>query len=157
MMWRRALSAGPIALAAALFCLLATGPLTSAPAPETVVWTPVKDALLQVDNKPAKLWTLYYVRKDKKEQRFLLQIGPRYLMIDTQLRLITEFDPATFTRKGNQYEMPRDARARMALPSEGWVLRDVGTAFLVQATLKEEGRLIQIELPKMPDFRNVLW
>jgi len=143
--------------AAILLCLSAAAPLFPAPAQDVVNWIPVKDAMLQVDSKPVKLWTLYYVRKDKKEQRFLLQLGSRYLMVDTQLRLITEFDRSDFSRKGNGYEMPRDARAREALPSEAWVLRDVGTAFLIQIALKEEGRVIQIELPKMPDFRNVLW
>jgi len=145
------------AFAALVFCLLAVAPLASAPAPEVVVWLPVKDALLEIDSKPAKLWTLYYVKKDRKEQRFMLQIGSRYLMIDTQLRLITEFDSKEFTRKGVNYEMPREARGRIVLPSQDWVLRDVGTAFLIQIKLKEEGRMIQIELPKWPDFRNVLW
>lgn len=145
------------ALAAALCCLLASVPLPAAPAPETVMWTPVKDALFQIDSRPAKFWTLYYVRKDKKEQRFLLQIGARYLMIDTQLRLITEYDPAAFTKKGSGYEMPRETKGLKALPSEDWVLRDMGTAFVIHWTLKDEGRVLEIQLPKMPDFRNVLW
>ncbi len=143
---------------AALLCLaLVSLPVPAAPAPETIVWTPVKDALLQIDSRPVKIWNLYYVRKDKKEQRFLLQIGSRYLMIDTQLRLITEYDPAALTKKGSNYEMQRDARGLEALPSEDWILRDVGTAFLIHAKLKDEGRLLEIQLPKMPDFRNVLW
>jgi hypothetical protein len=146
-----------LALAAAFWCLFAAATLSATPTPETVMWTPVKDALFQIDSKPVKLWSLYYVRKDKKEQRFLLQIGTRYLMIDTQLRQITEYDPAAFTKKGNEYEMPRDARGLKALPSEDWILRDRGTAFVIHWKLKEEGRVLEIELPKMPDFRNVLW
>jgi hypothetical protein len=145
------------ALAAAICIFFASVPLPAAPAPEMVVWTPVRDALFEIDSKPAKLWTLYYVRKDKKEQRFLLQIGSRYLMVDTQLRLITEYDPAAFTKKGTGYEMPRGTKGIRALPSEGWILRDVGTAFLIHAKLKDEGRVLEIQLPKMPDFRNVLW
>jgi hypothetical protein len=155
-MLRRTISACAT-LAAAFCCLFAAAPLSAAPAPEMVMWTPVKDALFQIDSKPVKLWSLYYVRKDKKEQRFLLQIGARYLMIDTQLRLITEFDPAAFTKKGNGYEMPREAKGVKALPSEDWILRDRGTAFVIHWKLKEEGRVLEIELPKMPDFRNVLW
>ena len=156
-MTRRSLFRCLPAIAAALASLLAAAPIASAPSPEVVLWLPVKDALLEIDSKPAKLWSLYYVKKDKKEQRFLLQIGPRFLMIDTQLRLITEFDSSEFTRKGVNYEMQREARGRAVIPSQDWVLRDVGTAFLIQIKLKEEGRMIQIELPKWPDFRNVLW
>ena len=143
------------ALVAAICAIFAAIPLPAAP--EMVTWIPVKDALFQVDTRPVKVWSLYYVRKDKKEQRFLLQLGARYLMIDTQLRLVTEFDPSVFTRKGDGYEMPRGAKAVSALPSEDWILRDRGTAFVIQWKLKEEGRVLEIELPKLPDFRNVLW
>jgi hypothetical protein len=143
--------------AAPLWLLLLSGPLPAAPAPEKVVWTPVADALFRVDSHPAKLWTLYYAGKDKKEHRLLLQIGVRYLMIDTQLRLITEYDPAAFEKKGKGYEMTRDTKGLKALPTEDWILRDVGTSFLISTKLKEEGRLLEIQLPKLPDLRNVLW
>lgn len=140
-----------------LFLLLCSPLGSAAPAPDKVVWTTVPNVLFRVDSKPAKFWTVYHAAKDKKEHRLLLQVGSRYLMIDTQLRLLTEYDPATFEKKGKDYEMPRDAKAAKALPSEDWILRDVGTSFLIHIRLKDEGRLLEIQLPKMPDFRNVLW
>ena len=129
----------------------------AAPAPDKVLWSPISAALLRIDSKPAKLWTVYHAPKDKKEHRLLVQLGTRYLMIDMQLRLLTEYDPATFEKNGKGYEMPRDAKATKALTSEDWILRDVGTSFLIHVRLKDEGRLLEIQLPKMPDFRNVLW
>jgi len=145
----------PFALA---LCLLLSCPAPAAvPAPDKVTWSPISDVLLRIDSKPAKLWTVYHAAKDKKEHRLLVQLGTRYLMIDTQLRLISEYDPGTFEKKGKGYEMPRDAKAAKALPSEDWILRDVGTSFLIHIQLKDEGRLLEIQLPKMPDFRNVLW
>jgi len=137
--------------------LLSASARAAAPAPEKVAWTPVPNVLLQVDSKPAKFWTVYHAPKDKKEHRLLLQIGPRFLMIDMQLRLITEFDPATFEKKDKDYEMPHDAKGAKAVPSENWILRDAGTSYLIRVNLKDEGRLLEIRLPKMPDFRNVLW
>jgi hypothetical protein len=148
----------PRLLCALALCLLVTCPARpAAPAPDKVVWSPVPNVLFRIDSKPAKLWTMYHAGKDKKEKRFLLQLGARYLMIDTQLRLITEFDPASFEKKGTGYEMTRDEKAVKALPSEDWILRDVGTSYLIHLRLKDEGRLLEIQLPKMPDFRNVLW
>jgi len=141
--------------AAALSLLPVSLPLNAAP--EKVLWMPISDALFEVDSRPAKLWTLYHAGKEKKEHRLLLQLGTRYLMIDTQLRLITEYDPAAFDKKGKECEMPRDAKGLKALPTEDWVLRDVGTSLLIQTKLKEEGRVLAIHLPKLPDFRNVLW
>jgi len=155
---RRRLIPFPRVLSALALCLLLSGPArAAAPAPDKVVWTTVRNVLFRVDSKPAKLWTVYHAAKDKKEHRLLLQLGTRYLMIDTQLRLITEYDPGAFEKKGNDYEMQRDAKAANALPSEDWILRDVGTSFLIHIRLKDEGRLLEIQLPKMPDFRNVLW
>lgn len=124
---------------------------------EKITWTPVQDAMFTIDSKPVKLWTLYHASKDKKEHRLLLQLGARYLMIDTQLRLITEYDASAFAKKDKGYEMPRDTKGLRALASEDWILRDVGTSYLIHARLKDEGRLLEINLPKMPDFRNVLW
>lgn len=140
---------------AALFFVFASAPAPAAP--EKVLWMPISDALFQIDSRPAKLWTLYHAGKDKKEHRLLLQIGTRYLMIDTQLRLITEYDPAAFEKKGKDCEMARETKGLKALPTEAWILRDMGTSMLIQTKLKEEGRVLEIHLPKMPDFRNVLW
>lgn len=139
----------------ALSLLTACLPLNAAP--EKILWTPISDALFQVDSRPAKFWTLYHAGNDKKDHRLLLHVGARYLMIDTQLRLIAEFDPAAFEKKGKDCEMPRDTKGVKALPTEEWIVRDVGTSYLIQTKLKEEGRLLEIHLPKMPDFRNVLW
>jgi hypothetical protein len=149
------LSPRALAIVAALAFLLAAPPASSAP--DKVTWKPIADALFEIDSRPVKLWTLYYSAKDKKEHRLLLAVGARYLMIDTQLRLITEYDPKVFENKGKECEMPRDTKGLKALPAENWILRDVGTSFQIQATLKEEGRVLDIRLPKMPDFRNVLW
>jgi hypothetical protein len=139
----------------ALALLLASAPLVAAP--EKVQWMPISDAMFLVDGKPAKLWTLYHAGKEKKEHRLLLQMDTRYLMIDTQLRLITEYEPLVFEKKGKNQEMPRDMKGVKALPTENWILRDVGTSYLIQTKLKDEGHVLEIHLPKMPDFRNVLW
>ena len=154
---RRAVPRPPRLFAAALWLLFLCAAAPSPANSEKVNWTPVRDAMFTMDSKPVKLWTLYHAGKDKKEHRLLLQLGTRYLMIDTQLRLITEYDPNAFAKKDKGYEMPREAKGLKALVSEDWILRDMGTSFLIHAKLKDEGRLMEINLPKMPDFRNVLW
>jgi len=151
----QALAARARLVAAGVALLLAA--TAAAGAPDKITWKRVPEAMLKVDNRPAKLWAIYHAEKDKKETRLLLQLGNRYLMIDTRLRLITEYDPNAFSKKGEGYEMEREAKGVQALPTDGWILRDVGTSFLIHAMLKEEGRALEIQLPKMPDFRNVLW
>jgi hypothetical protein len=143
-------------LALPVFALLLSLVVPPVHADDKVLWIPVQNAIFTVDTKPVKVWTLYHA-KEKKEHRLLLQLGTRYLMIDTQLRLIAEYDPAIFSKQGTDWQMPRDTKGLKALPTEDWIVRDTGTSYLIHTRLKEEGRLIEIQLPKMPDFRNVLW
>ena len=139
---------------AALLLLTAAAAVYAA---EKVAWKPIPNAMLKIDNRAVKAWTIYHAEKDKKETRLLLQLGTRYLLIDTRLRLIVEYDAATFSKKDAGYEMERGAKGVKALATEDWILRDVGTSYLIHAKLKEEGQALEIELPKLPDFRNVLW
>jgi hypothetical protein len=148
-------------LAVALVCaVLAVVPARcwGAPLPEkAVTWKPIRDAFLTIDEKPVKLWNFYHAYKDKKEHRLLLQLGTRYLMFDTELRQIVEYAPAGFTAKGKNVEMSAGARPLKEVPSEGWILRDAGFTFIIHAKLKEEGRVVEIQVPKLPDLRGVLW
>lgn len=131
--------------------------VTAVGAADKLTWKRVPEAMLKVDNRPVKTWAIYHAEKEKKDHRLLLLLGTRFLMIDTKLRLITEYDPSTFSKKGEAYEMEREAKGVMSLSTEDWILRDVGTSYLIHAKLKEESRALEIQLPKMPDFRNVLW
>jgi hypothetical protein len=141
-----------------LAVLLRAAAAAPAPAPgKSIFWKPIPDALLKIDDKPVRQWNLYHAEKEKKEHRLLLQLGTRYLMFDAELRQIVEYDPAGFTMKGKEVEMARDAKPLRALPSDDWVLKDAGSTSIVHTRLKEEGRVIDIQMPKMPDLRGILW
>src|ERR1700682_4878568 len=60
------------------------------------IWKPIENALLKIDEKPVKLWTAYRLEKDKIAKRLLLQLGSRYLLIDTEGREVLEFRPESF-------------------------------------------------------------
>jgi hypothetical protein len=129
-----------------------------APAPgKSITWKPIRDAIFKMDEKPVRGWNLFHAEKEKKEHRLLLKLGSRYLMFNAELRQIVEYDPAGFTPKGDSMEMARDAKPLKTVPTEDWILRDAGATSIIHAKLKEEGRVVEIQLPKLPDLRGILW
>src|SRR5437879_11485438 len=60
-------------------------------------WKPIENALLRVNDAPPKEWGVY--RSGKKNEPLLLQIGNRFLLIDTHDRHVFELDPEKIERK----------------------------------------------------------
>jgi hypothetical protein len=63
--------------------------------------------------------------------------------------------PSDLTAKGADFESGDLFVDSRILPADNWSVRDVGPAELVRLTLKDYGRVLQIELPHMQDFRAV--
>jgi hypothetical protein len=151
--------------ACATLALLAGVPLCgirAAPSPERVTWKPVAAAVLKMDERPVKLWNVY--RGEKKGHLILVQLGQRYLMLDTQAQEVWEIDAAALKRKGEELlwerpekpaaaaekSAPEKAPGPKALPAEGWAIRDAGRARIVRVKLATEGRVLEVQLPAQP-------
>src|SRR5947209_6199060 len=65
-------------------------------------WKPIENALLRVNDAPPKEWGVY--RSGKKNEPLLLQIGNRFLLIDTHDRHVFELDPAKIERKTGELD-----------------------------------------------------
>lgn len=144
--------------------LLAAGVFAIAAA-EKVVWKPVVLAVLKVDGRPAKIWSVYVAQK--KEHLVLVQLGRRNLVLDTELREVIEIVPAAIQRKGKDLQWERAERANTedtetqrtqraeeeAVASADWWIRDAGRARIIRVRLKEEGRVLEVQLPLRPDQR----
>ena len=154
------------------FVLLA--PASGGRAAEKIVWKPVALAVLKVDERPAKIWEVYVAQK--REHLVLVQLGRRNLVLDTELREVVEIPPAALQRKGKDLlweraekhntegaEAPFDsAQGRQrtqrkdeerALATADWWIRDAGRARIIRVRLKEEGRVLEVQLPLRPDLR----
>ncbi len=125
----------------------------AASAADKIVWKPILEAMLKIDEKPVRLWNVYREDKDKKLRRLLLELGSRYLRFDTENREVAEYDPAVFERHGKELKLSRAAKPQRVLPTSEWVLRDAGTVWIIHARLTTEGRVVEIQLPKLPDLR----
>jgi hypothetical protein len=122
-------------------------------AAEKVTWKPVEGALLRIDDRAPKQWGLYHA--GKKFDPLLLQLGSRVLVIYIRNQAVYEIAPAQVKRKGEDLLWRETDRPEKPLPTSDWSTRDVGSAWRVQVKLTEEGRLVDIQVPQMPDLRGL--
>lgn len=120
---------------------------------DKTVWKPIEEALLKIDEKPAKFWTVYREEKDKHAKRLLLQLGARFLLIDTESKGVDEFRPENFERRGKELRQGRSGPPGKTLPCSDWILREAGLVRIIHVRLSGEGRVVEIQLPSLPDLR----
>lgn len=122
---------------------------------ETIVWKPIEDAILQIDARAPKEWNVY--QPGKKFDPLLLQIGSRYLVIYVKGEAIYEIKPEQLQHKGNDLVWRETDRPAKPLPTSDWSTKDVGSASRILVKLSAEGRMIDIQIPQVPDFRRGIY
>jgi hypothetical protein len=116
-------------------------------------WKPIEDALLRVNDAPPKEWAVY--RTGKKNEPLLLQIGDRFLLIETHDRRVFELDPSKIERKsGELLWSPTDLPGK-PLAASNWVSDDIGAAFVIKVKLDNENTLVDLQLPHPPDIGSL--
>ena len=80
----------------------AAGEVRKESAGEQVVFKRLPSAILKIDGKQVKLWEVY--REEKRGHLVLVQLGRRYLLLDTKEREILEIAPGAIENKpkGNE-------------------------------------------------------
>jgi hypothetical protein len=141
----------------ALMCcailLFAAGGLTPSAAAEAenIAFKRQATAILKMDGKPVKFWEVYVAKK--RGHLVLVQLGRRYLLLDTKEKAVLEIEPGAIQQKskGNEVAWARSPQSEKKIESAAWSLRSVGPAVAIKVRLSAEGRLLEIQLPRMPD------
>jgi len=120
---------------------------------EKIVWKSIPDGILQIDDHAPKVWNLY--RAGKKLDPLLLQFGARALVIYVKNQEVYEIKPEQLERKGEDLLWRETDRPAKPLATAEWSTRDVGSAWRVRVKLSDEGRMIDIQIPQMPDLRGL--
>lgn len=120
-------------------------------AEKAAVWKISDQALLRVDDRAVKDWNIY--QTGKKPNPLLLQIGPRYLLVDGRERRIFEIDPARIEHKGADLSWDPADHPEKALETSNWIVRDVGLAYRISARLVAENHLLDLQIPHPLDVR----
>jgi hypothetical protein len=116
-------------------------------------WKTVEGALVRIDDRAPKQWGLYHT--GKKYDPLLLQLGVRVLVIYVRNQAVYEIPPAKVEHKGEDLIWRESDKPEKPLATTDWTLRDVGSAQRIVVKLSEEGRLIDIQVPQMPDLRGL--
>jgi hypothetical protein len=124
-----------------------------APAADKITWKPITDAVLRIDDRAPKQWSLYHA--GKKFDPLLLQLGTRILVIYVRNRMVFEIPPAQISHKGDDLLWRETDKPEKPIGTSDWSTRDIGSAWRVRVKLTEEGRLLDIQIPQMPDLRGL--
>ena len=122
-------------------------------AAEKVTWKPIDDAVLRIDDRAPKQWSLYHA--GKKYDPLLLQLGLRVLVIYVRNKEVYEIPATKFEHKGEDLLWRESDKPDKPIATSEWSTRDVGSAWRVRVKLSEEGRLVDIQIPQTPDLRGL--
>lgn len=134
---------------AALLLVFGMGALAA----EKVTWKPITDAVLRIDDRAPKQWSLYHT--GKKYDPLLLQLGSRALVIYVRNQTVYEIPPTQLEHKGEDLLWRETDKPEKPLATSDWSTRDIGSAWRVRVKLAEEGRLVDIQIPQLPDLRGL--
>ena len=122
---------------------------------ETIVWKSIPNAILQVDSKAPKEWNVF--QPGKKFDPLLVQLGSRYLVVYVHNMEVYEIKPQQLEHKGEELVWRESDRPEKPVPTSDWSEKDVGSAQRILLKLAAEGRMVNIEIPHMPDLRRGIY
>jgi hypothetical protein len=122
-------------------------------AADMIVWKPIPQVVLHVDDQAPKLWNIY--RSGKKADPLLVQLGARMLIIYIRDQKVYEIKPEQLEHKGQDLLWRDTDRPERPLPTSDWTTRDIGSAWRVRVKLAAESHTIDIEIPQLPDLRGL--
>ncbi len=87
----------------------------------------------------------------------MVEIGNRYLVVYVHRTEVYEIKPEQLEHKGDDLLWREADKPAKPLATSDWSTKDVGSAFRILLKLTDEGRMINIELPQMPDLRRGIY
>jgi hypothetical protein len=122
---------------------------------EKILWKSIPNAILQVDSRAPKLWNVF--QTGKKFDPLLLQLGSRYLVIYVRNMEVYEIKPEQLEHKGEDFLWRESDKPAKPVAISDWSVKDVGSASRILVKLADEGRVVNIEIPQMPDLRRGIY
>jgi hypothetical protein len=136
-----------IVYAAALALTLAIFGAVKTPAADTITWVQFRAILMRVDDESPKEWNIWRDSRSKKDEVLLIQWNKRYLRVNSKLQEVREIDPQTVKHESKSVTSPADDSSAKMLATDGWIIRDVGTADRIYFELTGENHKIDINIP----------
>lgn len=119
------------------------------------LWKSVPAAQIKIDDKTPLAWNIFQTGQKKEGNLVLVLLGRRYIALDIKARIAYAVLPADVQPRGADLESGDLFVQARVLPTEKWLLRDVGMAELIKLKLNDYGTTLQIQLPHPPDLRGL--
>jgi hypothetical protein len=116
-------------------------------AADTITWVQFRAIFMRVDDESPKEWNVWRDAHSKKDEVLLIQWNKRYLRVHSKSQEVREIDPKTVTQEGKSAASPADDSSARILPTDGWIIRDVGSADRIYFELTGENHRIDINIP----------
>jgi hypothetical protein len=116
-------------------------------------WKLHTDAQVKLDGKPPLAWNVYQTDKKKEQHLVLVLLGRRYLALDLKAKRVYQVFPTDLRAQGKDFESDELFKKERLLPTNDWLLRDVGPAEMIRLTLGDYGRTLEVMLPHPLDLR----
>jgi hypothetical protein len=129
------------AICTALLAAAITSPAIAAP----LVWKTIANAFLRVNDEGAKQWDVFQI--EKKDDRYLLQLADRFLLIDTDRKQVFELASADIKYDGSDVLWDSANKPAKPLATSGWMVRNVGFAQRIKMRLDGEERTLDLQIP----------
>jgi hypothetical protein len=117
-------------------------------------WKPTEQGMLRVDDHPVSEWNLY--EAGKKDNRLLLEMNGRFLLVDVGARVIFEVDPSKIEHKGANLRWDPDDRPDKPMETTGWIVKDVGSSYRFSARLVAGNHVLDVQIPHPLDLRSIV-
>jgi hypothetical protein len=119
------------------------------------LWKSIPAAQIKIDDKTPLAWNIFQTGQKKEANLVLVLLGRRYIALDIKARIAYAVLPADVQPRGADLESGDLFVQAKVLPTENWLLRDVGMAELIKLKLGDYGTTLQIQLPHPPDLRGL--
>jgi len=119
------------------------------------LWKSIPAAQIKIDDKTPLAWNIFQTGQKKEANLVLVLLGRRYIALDIKARIAYAVLPADVQPRGAELESGDLFVQAKVLPTENWLLRDVGMAELIKLKLNDYGTTLQIQLPHPPDLRGL--
>jgi hypothetical protein len=116
-------------------------------------WKQIPDAQLKLDSKVPLNWNVFLPDKKKLGNLVLVLIGRRYIALDIKAKVAYGMELTDLQAQGKDFESDSPVKPDHVIPTTEWSERDAGPAEIVKLTLGDYGRVLEIQLPHMPDIR----
>ncbi len=112
---------------------------------KTLLWKPVTQAVLKMNNRPVKIWNIY--QPDKKHDLMLVQVGQNWFVFNLKQKRVYRVERSDFQTRGDSLAGPEPDAKTPVVKTTAWDAHDIGPAEEISVRLSTTGDMLAIELP----------